>query len=615
VPAVHTPLRSERCGGTLTLTLDTPNAEINVFTREAAEALCRILAGVDPSETSAVLLRTAKPHSFVNGVGLLLAGTMKRTEDGANVTRPVREAYRALKTCVVPTIAVIEGNCYGCGVELAVQCTHRIAVDTFDTHFRMTELADYLFLPMFGGTQDLPRVLGLPRAIDFVLWGERWSARQAAELGLVDRCVASGSLESAVQAFAEEVAKDQVRRAPGLVVTPSDALEARSAAEQRIATLPAAYRETYAAGLALLERAAKASALGPEDYENEVSESAKSLMSPSCRAAWPFFFIRQSARALARIDGVRTSARGVAFEAESPDLVDLAASLSTRCSSPRPSESPPSATAVAERGPESAPIDVRIWSEEDAQGHDDGLAARLRIAPWPHDARRHILYAPFLSAGIEVIELASPAHAVSRTERVVSAALARTFTVVRSKPGEAFALDQLVSAWLVPQIAYLTRGGAAADLAETLRAFGFTRLAGDLVDALDSDALFRSLARRSPVLVRDPSAVRDLPRIATATGGLERPVVADALVASLAGTAARILREKCLSHPCAVDVLARDVLDFPLQHTSLCRYLTLSRARRLLDEEDSYGHLVDPGDMVSLKEFVEHGREYYIGHV
>ena len=58
----------------------------------------------------------------------------------------------------------MQGNCYGCGVELALRCDHRVAADSADTHFYMTEINDYLFVPIFEATMRLPLLLGLENA-------------------------------------------------------------------------------------------------------------------------------------------------------------------------------------------------------------------------------------------------------------------------------------------------------------------------------------------------------------------------------------------------------------------------------------------------------------------
>jgi enoyl-CoA hydratase/carnithine racemase len=178
------PLSSEVRGGVLCITLDTPACPVNIFSHQAAVLLLASLDEIDDG-VRAVVLQSGKPGSFVNGVGLMLASAVARPDDVPRLTATIRQAYQALGDLKIPTVAAIRGNCYGCGVELIAKCRYRVAADGYDTHFYMTELADYLFVPTFGGTQVLPRLLGLESATDFVLWGQRWSASDALARGLL----------------------------------------------------------------------------------------------------------------------------------------------------------------------------------------------------------------------------------------------------------------------------------------------------------------------------------------------------------------------------------------------------------------------------------------------
>jgi hypothetical protein len=66
-----------------------------------------------------------------------------------------------------------------------------------------------------------------------------------------------------------------------------------------------------------------------------------------------------------------------------------------------------------------------------------------------------------------------------------------------------------------------------------------------------------------------------------------------------------------VSHASIVDVVARELIDFPIGHTSLCRHLTVERARTLLGHESSTRALVRPEATSSLREYVETGRDFY----
>jgi enoyl-CoA hydratase/carnithine racemase len=605
----RSPVRRELREGVLLLTIDTPGGAVNVFTHQAAGILTDMLRDVSPAAVRAVVVRSGKRRSFVNGVGLMMAGTLKSADDAAAVTRPVRDAYLALRECAVPTVAAIEGNCYGCGVELALHCDYRVAADTFDTHFYMTELADYVFIPTFGATQDLPRLIGLKAATDFLLWGARLSARQAAELGLVDACFQRVDFEPRLSAFIDSVAQTDIaerRRRPPCAASPVHLVRTGRVERERIARLPPAYRGVYLTCLELMESAATKTFAVDEDYRREQRAAAMSILDTPCRAAWPFFFLRQMATALATSNTPRTSPREFSFASADATLVELAAELSTRCTS----------SGATLQGTEKATFVLRRYIPE---GKPDGLqsghvavSTRLSAADVNND-NGLILHFPLRGLGIDVAELASADGVDRGSEAGLASALGDAdWTIIVSRPRTLFVIDELVASWLAPQAAYLGSGGSPARLAGALRSFGFIRLAGDWIDALDIDVLCQLLRRRFPELRDIQPALRALPRTDSALAEGES-VALDAVLASLGAFAARMLRQRCVSHVAFLDVAARDLIDFPLLHTSLCRHLTIKRVGELLRSRRTFAHLVAEADIASLEEFIANGREYYVG--
>jgi enoyl-CoA hydratase/carnithine racemase len=591
-------IRSDLRRGVLSLTLDTPGSSVNVLTRDAASSLRELVVGVDPTAIRAVVLRSAKPASFVNGVSLMLAGTVKSVEEAARLTAPVREAYRALRSCPVPTVSAIRGNCYGCGVELTLECRYRLASDDRDTHFYMTELADYLLIPTFGATQHLPRMLGLENAIDLLLWGQRWSARHAFEQGLVDGCFKPDAFDREVDAFVDAVAPPGGRSShpPRPAARRSGLDEIRTRTNDRIRRLPPAYRELYATCFDLMTAAVTSD--GEDGYEREALASARSALTPQSRAATPFFFMRQAARSLALAgcpDAMRTS---VAFSASDPGLRALCEELGSS------------------DGEEAARSSLRLVPyTTGAAAHSLGgrIAVSDRVGNRFDGRQGVVMHAPLRPLGIAVAEVACDSGAVPE-EQALSAALAdRYFTVVRTRPRGLFVLDDLLRAWLTPQIAYLGAGGTPADLAASLRAFGFMRLPGDWLDGLDSADLCELVLHGKSEGVEPLDALLALPR-STCEGGAENPAIMGGLLASLGGFVARALRDRLIPHVTFADIMARDVLDFPLQHTSVCRYLTLTRCRELLDNQTAFRRLVLAENMSSFETFAVEGRAFYQGH-
>ena len=275
--------------GILHLTLDTPGSSVNVFTPAIALELERELREGLAAGARAVVLRSAKAGSFVNGVGLLLAASTHSREAAMERAESLRRCYEALATAPVPTIAAIEGNCYGCGLELALTCDYRIARDTYDTHFYMPELRDYAFIPLFGGTQRLPRLLGLRPAMDLLL-GERIDARTALRLGLVDR-LASGGLEGALAELLRSLRSRGWRKRRWRM--------RRGSTAPRIDDLPGPERELAREALRLARLPLRRGYRLERGLREELTSFWKSLRTPASARAMSFFFVRQTAKAQA----------------------------------------------------------------------------------------------------------------------------------------------------------------------------------------------------------------------------------------------------------------------------------------------------------------------------
>jgi enoyl-CoA hydratase/carnithine racemase len=120
---------------------------------------------------------------------------------GPEAARTIRAEFgnlqcvEALAALTKPTIAVLPGDAIGFGLELALVCDLRMAVDT--AHFGMTQVMDGL-IPYGGGTQRLPRIVGQTKALELVLLGTPIDAREAYRIGLVNEVVAQESFTTRV---------------------------------------------------------------------------------------------------------------------------------------------------------------------------------------------------------------------------------------------------------------------------------------------------------------------------------------------------------------------------------------------------------------------------------
>jgi len=278
--------------------LDTPGSSVNIFSRAAADQIHQFMQSLRPNDASLIVFKSTKPYSFMNGTELMLTASAHTLEVAAELSRHTRQAYRAIEQCPIPTVSAIQGSCFGCGVEFALCTDYRLAADSSDTCFYMTELKDYYFPPIFGAMEKLPRLLGLSSAVDFLLWGEKWRAERARDRNLIDRVLPGEDFESNLRDFLASRALKNLSKRP-ILELPAQVHSSGAAGcdqvRQRISRLPIEQRVLY--GLcfeAMLE-----SVQDPTSSEFVRKSTAAFLsifQSDAWRNATSFFFIRTMAR-------------------------------------------------------------------------------------------------------------------------------------------------------------------------------------------------------------------------------------------------------------------------------------------------------------------------------
>ncbi len=160
---------------------------------------CVVIRGAPPPEPDEG--KRQKPPAFAAGADISeFAG--KNSDD----VRPFFEdnAWEAVWNLSKPTIAMVDGFALGGGIELALACDIRVASDR--STFGQPEI-NLGLIPGGGGTQRLCRLIGYGRTMEIVLSGGMVPAQDAWEMGIVNRIVAHGKLESTVMGLAEEIAR------------------------------------------------------------------------------------------------------------------------------------------------------------------------------------------------------------------------------------------------------------------------------------------------------------------------------------------------------------------------------------------------------------------------
>lgn len=197
------PLAIERRDdGVAVIRIATPDRSQNTLDRALIDAATHALDELEADRRiRGVVFASGKPGSFIAGADIDM---IRECPDAAAVTELARTGQRILARLAdfrVPVVAAIHGVCLGGGLELALACSARVASDDSATRLGLPEVQLGL-LPGTGGTQRLPRLIGLPAALDLMLTGRQVDSRRALRLGLVDERVPASILETAAARIA-----------------------------------------------------------------------------------------------------------------------------------------------------------------------------------------------------------------------------------------------------------------------------------------------------------------------------------------------------------------------------------------------------------------------------
>ncbi|MDO6505574.1 fatty acid oxidation complex subunit alpha FadJ [Colwellia sp. 4_MG-2023] len=169
---------------------DTMNTLKAEFTEQVADVLAEIKAD---AAITGIVLCSGKQDSFVAGADINMINNCQTKEEVVSLSRQGQMIFSQLEQLNIPVVAAINGACLGGGLELAMACHARVCSDNVKTALGVPEVQLGL-LPGSGGTQRLPKLVGIQKALDMMLTGKQLRAKQALKLGLVDDVVPNSIL-------------------------------------------------------------------------------------------------------------------------------------------------------------------------------------------------------------------------------------------------------------------------------------------------------------------------------------------------------------------------------------------------------------------------------------
>ncbi|MFR9721181.1 fatty acid oxidation complex subunit alpha FadJ [Aeromonas diversa] len=195
------------------LTMDVPGETMNTLKAAFVDEVRAVLAQIrDNKDLIGLVLRSGKKDSFIAGADIGMLAACQSAADAEKLARDGQTLFAEIEALPIPVIAAIHGPCLGGGLELALACHGRVATDHGKTVLGLPEVQLGL-LPGSGGTQRLPRLIGVAKALDLILTGKQVRGKQAKKLGLIDDLVPpSILLEAAIKLVKQGKPKHELKR-------------------------------------------------------------------------------------------------------------------------------------------------------------------------------------------------------------------------------------------------------------------------------------------------------------------------------------------------------------------------------------------------------------------
>ena len=281
--------------GVAWLLFDREGAGANTLSADLIEELDKVLAELEAQRPAGLVIRSAKKSGFIAGADV---NEFRGATDARAVETEIGRAHAVidrLEALRVPTVAVIHGFCLGGGLEVALACQSRIAID--DARFGFPEVMLGLH-PGLGGTARFTQLVNPMQAMTLMLTGRTIDARKAKSLGLVDAVTQERHVRNAVK---DAVFGRLKRAAPGLLskVLQLGPVRGVLASRMRAEAGKAAPQEHYPAPYALIDLWEKHGGNKSAMLNAEKASFANLMVTPTAQNLIRVFFLREQMKKLA----------------------------------------------------------------------------------------------------------------------------------------------------------------------------------------------------------------------------------------------------------------------------------------------------------------------------
>ncbi|XP_030054499.1 trifunctional enzyme subunit alpha, mitochondrial-like [Microcaecilia unicolor] len=203
-------------GDVAVVRFNTPNSKVNTLSVQVQSEFSQIMNEIWANDAvRSIVLISSKPGCFIAGADINMIEDCKTSQEVTKISQEGQQMFEKLEKSPKPIVAAINGSCLGGGLEVAIACQYRVATKDKKTVLGSPEVMLGL-LPGAGGTQRIPKMVGLPTAFDMLLTGRNIRADKAKKMGIVDQLVdplgpGVKSPEERTMEYLEEVAIECAR--------------------------------------------------------------------------------------------------------------------------------------------------------------------------------------------------------------------------------------------------------------------------------------------------------------------------------------------------------------------------------------------------------------------
>jgi 3-hydroxyacyl-CoA dehydrogenase / enoyl-CoA hydratase / 3-hydroxybutyryl-CoA epimerase len=190
-------LTIEKEGNVAIVTLDDPDEKVNKLNEKLIGEFTGFLDDLrSDNELRGAILMSGKNDNFIAGADIDMFKSRETAEEMEELSWTGHEVLLEIEKFPKPIVACIHGSCMGGGTELALACHYRVVSDSRDTKIALPEVKLGL-IPGMGGTQRLPRLIGIQKSLPYLLTGKNMYSRQARRTGFADEVVSRHKMKKA----------------------------------------------------------------------------------------------------------------------------------------------------------------------------------------------------------------------------------------------------------------------------------------------------------------------------------------------------------------------------------------------------------------------------------